>query len=135
MKTIYIHTTYLSLLNHWIEKYQVHLEQESPLTFEDGQKINVFKLMFAERMLPFLVTLLEEMALLHHPIIQDTTIKLAVIEHVFTPIRQQVMLDLQHYIANHHIINLEGYYKFRMENHNTHLNNMMYHVIKNHLQI
>lgn len=135
MKNIYIHTCYPHLVKEIIEKYQIQIQEEKSMFFNENQNLSIFKIIFDKKVMDFLIELLEKMILLNNPVIESEILKTAIIKNVFMPIRSKITSDLNEYMKENTIINLEGYYKFRMENHNTQMYSMLYNIIKKHLDI
>ena len=135
MKTIYIHTVHDYIVKKYIEKHKINIEDESHIVFNEKNKLSIFEITFSEKIMTFLIDILEEIMLLYNPILENDKIKNAVVENVFIPNRKKTMSDLHEYIQKYQIVNVEGYYKFRMENHNAQMHTMLYGIIKKHLDI
>ena len=97
-------------------------------------KLNIYEIYFTDNTIDFLVSLLESTAISKNPIVTNKNVKDSIVESVFIPLREKVAKELREYLNCHNIINIEGYFTFRMEDHKIMMYSMIYSIIRKHFR-
>ena len=135
MKTIYLHTMYSQLVDDYSKRQGLSLTQMKPLYGHPRTHICVYMLQLSEQTLGFLLSLLEEMFMVHNPFIVNDSLRHAIREHIFIPTQPKITQGLEVYFQSHDIFNLEGYYRFRMENYNLKVYHLLYQIVRKNLAL
>lgn len=135
MKTIYLHTIHTQLVDDYSHRHHVNITKTANTLCCQHTDICVYVLQLSEKTLRFLLALLEEMFMVHNPLIINDSLKLAIRDNIFIPTQEKVIQTLQDYFQTHDIFNLEGYYRFRMENYNLKVYHLLYQIVKKNLHL
>ena len=127
MRKIYIHTS--ENINTKVLESNILVNSVNALDDIISYEINL-----TEYTMPFIISLLENIVILKNPIVNNKNIINVVTANVFIPLRPKIEKELTIYFRENNIINLEGYFTFRMENHSMLIHSMLYSIVKKSLK-